>query len=111
MATEAKTPQEFFDKVLPARFKPEKAEGIDVVAQMHVSGPEGGDWTVKVKDKKLTITEGTDPSASLTLKMNPSDFMDMVNDKISAEKAFFTGKIQFKGNIAIALKLRDAGFL
>jgi putative sterol carrier protein len=37
--------------------------------------------------------------------------MDMVNEKLSAEKAFFTGKIQFKGNIAVALKLKDAGFL
>ncbi len=111
MTIEVQTPQEFFDKALPARFKPEKAEGVEVVAQVHVSGPEGGDWTVTVKDKKLTVTEGTDPSASLTLKMSYSDFMDMVNDKISAEKAFFTGKIQFKGNIAVALKLRDAGFL
>ena len=43
--------------------------------------------------------------------MNYDDFLDLVNDKLSAEKAFFTGKIQFKGNIAVALKLRDAGFL
>jgi putative sterol carrier protein len=111
MAMEAQTPQEFFEKILPLRFKPEKADGIDVIVQLHVSGPEGGDWTVTVKDKNLTVTEGTDPSASLTLKMNYVDFMDMVNEKISAEKAFFTGKIQFKGNIAVALKLRDAGFL
>jgi putative sterol carrier protein len=111
MAMKAQTPQEFFEKILPARFKPEKAEGIDVTAQLNVSGPEGGNWTVRVKDKKLTVKEGTDPSASLTLKMSYNDFMDMVNEKLSAEKAFFTGKIQFKGNIAVALKLRDAGFL
>jgi putative sterol carrier protein len=111
MAMEAQTPQEFFEKILPQRFKPEKAEGIDVIVQLNVSGPEGGSWTVTVKDKKITIKEGTDSSASLTLKMSYSDFMDMVNKKLSAEKAFFTGKIQFKGNIAVALKLRDAGFL
>jgi putative sterol carrier protein len=111
MTMEAQTPREFFEKVLPERFKPEKAEGIDVIAQLNVSGPEGGSWTVTVKDKKITVTEGTHPSPNLTLKMSYSDFMDMVNDKLSAEKAFFTGKIQFKGNIAVALKLRDAGFL
>jgi|YelNatPaOPRAMG01_1025707.scaffolds.fasta_scaffold88714_2 putative sterol carrier protein len=111
MGMEAQNPQEFFEKVLPSRFKPEKAEGIDIIVQLHVSGPEGGDWTVTVKDKKITVAEGTDSSANLTLKMSYSDFMDMVNEKLSAEKAFFTGKIQFKGNIAVALKLRDAGFL
>ncbi len=111
METQAQTPQEFFDKVLPARFKPEKAEGIDATVQVNVSGPEGGNWTVTIKDKKLQVTEGTDPNANLTLKMGLIDFLELVNGKLSAEKAFFTGKIQFKGNIAVALKLRDAGFL
>lgn len=108
---EAQTPREFFQKILPAKFKPEKAEGVDVVAQLNVSGPEGGSWTVIVKDQKLQVTEGVHESPNLTLKMSPNDFMDMVNGKLSAEKAFFTGRVQFKGNISIALKLRDAGFL
>jgi putative sterol carrier protein len=111
METQVKTPKEFFEKVLPTRFKPEKAAGINVIAQMNVSGIEGGNWTVTVKDQKIQITEGVSPSPELTLKMNPLDFMDLVNGKLNAEKAFFTGKVQFKGNIAVALKLKDAGFL
>ena len=108
---EAQNPKEFFEKGLPARFKPEKATGVDVVAQINVSGPEGGSWTVTVKDQKMQVTEGIHESPNLTLKMNQNDFMDLINGKLSAEKAFFTGKVQFKGNIAVALKLRDAGFL
>ena len=108
---EAKTPKDFFEKTLPLRFKPEKSVGIDVVAQINVTGPEGGNWTVTIKDLKLQVTEGTHPSPTLTLKMNENDFMDLVNGKLSAEKAFFTGRVQFKGNISVALKLRDAGFL
>ncbi len=105
------TPQEFFEKNLPTRFKPEKAEGVNVIAQINISGPEGGNWTVTVKDQKLQVTEGIHQSPDLTLKMNPADFLDLVNGKLSAERAFFTGRVQFKGNIAVALKLRDAGFL
>ncbi|MFA5572055.1 MAG: SCP2 sterol-binding domain-containing protein [Crenarchaeota archaeon] len=108
---EAQTPQEFFENILPARFKPEKAAGITTVTQINVSGPEGGSWTVTVKDQKITVTEGVNSSAELILKMSLLDFMDLVNGKLSAEKAFFTGKVQFKGNIAVALKLKDAGFL
>jgi putative sterol carrier protein len=108
---QTQTPQEFFNTILPQRFKPEKATGINVVVQVNISGPEGSNWTVTIKDQKITVTEGVNPNAELTLKMNPADFLDMVNDKLSAEKAFFTGKIQFKGNIAVALKLKDAGFL
>ena len=108
---DSSTPQDFFENALPQRFKPEKAVGIDVVTQINVTGVEGGNWVVTIKDQKLQVKEGTDQSATLTLKMNGNDFLDLVNGKLSAEKAFFTGKVQFKGNIAVALKLRDAGFL
>jgi putative sterol carrier protein len=108
---EAKTPKEFFEKDLPARFKPDKATGIDVIAQLNLTGINGGEWVVTLKDQKLQVTEGTHPSPSLTLKMAENDFMDIVNGKLSAEKAFFTGRIQFKGSISMALKLKDAGFL
>ena len=108
---DAATPKEFFDKILPNQFKPEKAQGVDVVVQINVTGENGGDWSVTIKDKKLLVVEGTYPSPTLSLKMTSKDFIDLVNRKISAEKAFFSGKVQFKGNIALALKLREAGFL
>jgi len=108
---ETNTPREFFEKALPARFKPENAAGINVIAQLNVTGPEGGNWTVILKDQKIQVTEGTHVAPTLTLKMNENDFMDMVNGKLSAEKAFFTGRVHFRGDIGVALKLRDAGFL
>ena len=108
---EVKSPREFFDNALPARFKPEKAKYIDVVTQINITGPDGGNWTVTIKDQKLQVIEGVATSPSLTLKMNENDFMDLVNERLSAEKAFFTGRIQFRGNIATALKLKEAGFL
>lgn len=108
---ETLTPKDFFEKTLPARFKPEKAKGIDVVTQINISGVENGNWSVTIKDQKILVCEGTHDKPTLILKMNENDFLDMVNGKISAEKAFFTGKVQFKGDIGAALKLRDAGFL
>jgi putative sterol carrier protein len=108
---ETQTPQDFFEKALPLRFKPEKALGIDVVTQINVTGIDGGNWIVVIKDQKLQVTEGTHPKPTLTLKMNENDFMNMMNGKLSPEKAFFTGRVHFKGDIGVALKLRDAGFL
>ncbi|MCW4002551.1 MAG: SCP2 sterol-binding domain-containing protein [Candidatus Bathyarchaeota archaeon] len=106
---EAQTAKEVFEKDLPSRFKSEKAEGIDVVAQLNISGAKGGNWTVLIKDKKLQVKEGTHPEPQITLNFTDADFIDIVNKKISAEKAFFSGRIQFKGNITTALKLKDAG--
>ena len=109
--TEAKTPKEVCEKVLPSRFKPEKAEGIDVTVQINIAGPNGGEWVVTLKDQKLEAKEGTDPSPTLELKMAEPDFMDLMNGKMSGEKAFITGKLKFKGDIGLALKLRETGFL
>jgi hypothetical protein len=47
---ESKTPKEFFEKDLPQRFHPERATDIDVTAQVNVTGPEGGEWIVTIKD-------------------------------------------------------------
>jgi putative sterol carrier protein len=109
--TEAKTPKEFFEKVLPRRFKPDKALGIDIAVQVNITGPNGGDWVVTIKNQKLEVKEGTHPSPTLELNMAETDYMDLVNGKMSGEKAFLTGKLRFKGNIALALKLRETGFL
>jgi putative sterol carrier protein len=108
---EAKTPKEFFEKSLPEKFKPEKAVGVNIIAQIKISGFDGGEWIIKINNQKLQVTEGINSAASITLAMTQYDFMDIVNGKLSGEKAFFTGKIKFKGNIATALKLKEAGFL
>jgi putative sterol carrier protein len=108
---EAATPRDFFEKVLPQRFKPEKAAGVDVIVQVSITGSEGGNWFATVKDQKLDLKEGTHPTPSLSLEMADKDFVDLINGKLSAEKAFFTGKVRFKGNITLALKLKETGFL
>jgi len=108
---EAESPREFLEKMLPARFKPDRALGIDVVAQLNLTGANGGNWVVTIKDQKLKVTEGTSTCPTLTLKMEEKDFLNIVNRKTSTEKVFFSGKISFKGNLSLALKLKDAGFL
>jgi putative sterol carrier protein len=105
------TPKEFFERVLPKRFKPDKAAGIDVIVQVEVTGSNGGNWVVTIKNQEIDIKEGLYPSPNLLLKMKEKDYMDLVNGKISAEKAFFSGKVHFKGDISLALKLKEAGFL
>jgi putative sterol carrier protein len=108
---EAATPKDFFEKILPQRFKGEKAAGVNVVVQVGILGTNGGDWIVTIKEQKLDVQVGVHPSPNLSLKMSEKDYLDLVNNKISAEKAFFTGKVHFKGDITLALKLREAGFL
>lgn len=108
---EVKTPKEFFEKVMPEKFDPNKAAGIDCVAQMSLSGENGCDWIIIIKNQTIEIREGTHPSPTITVKMKDIDYVNMVNGKLSGERAFMTGKLKFKGSMATALKLRGLGIL
>ncbi len=108
---EAKTPREFFEQILPSRFKPDKAAGIDVVVQVSIVGSGGGDWVVTIKNQQLEVQEGTHSSPKLLVRMTERNYLDVVNGKMSGEKAFFSGKLQLKGDIMLALRLKDTGFL
>lgn len=106
-----KTPREFFEKELPNKFDPAKAEDLDAVIFMNVTGPNGGDWTIIVKDNKLEVKEGSHSSPVISVKIADGDFVDLVNGKLNAISAFMAGKINFKGSISLGLKLIDLGIM
>lgn len=105
-----KTPREFLEKTLQSRFDPTKAGGPEAVVQMNITGSNGGDWTVTIKDGKMEVKEGIHPSPDIAIKIVDTDFVDLINRKQSALTAFMSGKIQFKGSLALGLRLMDAGF-
>ncbi len=106
-----KTPNEFFEKILPEKFDPAKAGNLNAVIQMNLTGPNGGDWAIIVKDQKMAIKEGNETSPAISVKMTDSDFVDLINGKLNAVNAFMSSKIQFKGSMSLALKLIDLGIL
>lgn len=106
-----KTPREFFEKVLPNKFDPAKAGDLDVVILMNVTGPNGGDWTIIVKQKKMEVKEGNHPSPAISVKIADTDFVDLINGKLNAISAFMSGKIAFKGSMSLGLKLVDMGII
>jgi putative sterol carrier protein len=108
---EITTPKEFFEKVLPAKFDPSKTVGVDVIIQLNITGTNGGDWIVTIKDQKLGTQQGLHPSPSLTIRMADTDYVDMINGKLGGERAFMTGKLKFKGSMTLALKLKEIGFM
>gem|GEM_PF-246493 len=108
---DVKTPQEFFEEVLPAKFKADKAKNFTATAQVDITGPEGGQWAITIKDQKLQTAKGVVPKPDITLKMKDADFVALVNSQLNAVQAFMTGKLEFQGSMAKGLKLLDMGFI
>jgi putative sterol carrier protein len=108
---EVNTAQEFFETALLSRFKPEKAKDIQVTVQVNLTGDNPSDWVITIKDQKIQAVQGTVEEPILSFKTLERVFLDLVNGKMSIESAFFSGKISFKGDITMALKLKETGFL
>jgi len=108
---EINTAQEFFETALSNRFKPEKAKDIHVTVQVSLTGNNPSDWIITIKDQKIQVIQGTIKESMLAFKTSENVFLDLVNGKLSIENAFFSGKINFKGDIMTALKLKETGFI
>ena len=105
------TPREFFEKVLPERFDPSRAKGIDIVVQLNIAGDNGGQWHVMIKDEKLQIKEGEHPEPKITVEMKDRDWVRLINGKLTGERAYLTGKLKLKGEVSDALRLKEMGIL
>ena len=92
------TVQDVFDK-LTGVFQPEAAAGVDVVFQFSISGPDGGEWYVVVKDGICTVESGVHDGPSTTLKMSDGDFLQYVGGQLPAMQAFSSGKLKIEGDL------------
>jgi putative sterol carrier protein len=108
---EVSTPKEFIETVMAQKFDGEKAAGLTAVIQFKIAGDNGGEWFVTIKDQKLVVSSGTNPTPNITLSMKDADYVALVNGKLSGQKAFMTGKLKFKGDMALGMKLQKLGLI
>ena len=108
---EVSTPQEFLEKVLPETFDGQKAAGLTAVVQMNIKGENGGEWAMVIRDGKLEVIQGTADAPNITLAMKDTDYVALVNGKLSGQKAFMTGKLKFKGDMNLGMKLQKLGLI
>jgi putative sterol carrier protein len=90
---------------MPRAFKPENAEGVDTVLQYHLTGEEGGDWIVTIKDGQCQVVEGVAEAPNMTLTADSQDYKDVITGKTNAMQAFMMGKLKLAGDLNLAMKL------
>ena len=86
-------------------FKPEVAEGVEAVIQYHLTGDEGGDWIINIKDGKCTVDDGTAANPTMTLTADAQDFKDVLTGKADGMQYFMQGKLKLAGDLNLAMKL------
>jgi putative sterol carrier protein len=90
---------------MPGAFIPEKAQGVDAIIQFRFTGAEPGEWIATIKDGKVEVGRGTDPSPRMTLTADSSDYVKIFTGELDGMQAFMQGKIKLAGDLNLAMKL------
>jgi putative sterol carrier protein len=104
MADQYESVKAWFDSA-PARFQANRAGGLDTVFQMNITGPGGGQWYLTIKDKTLTVSEGTATNPRLTVTMSAEDWLKVMNRKADGEALYEMGRIRINGSEYLAQQL------
>ena len=100
-------PVAHFFEGMPERFIPEKAEGIDASVSYNITGKGGGKWTITIKDKEMTLSEGLLKEPTVYLMARDKDYHDIVTGKLDGTTAVVTGKLKIEGDVMFMAKLRE----
>jgi len=100
------TVKDVFDG-MPKRFNANAAKGISAVFQFDITGENGGNWNVAVKEGACQVQEGKAASPTVTLTMSSKTWLGMVNKQVNGMLAFMTGKLKLSGDIMLAQRISD----
>merc|ERR1719245_2282011 len=82
----------------------DKAKKINGIFQWNLTGPDS-QWVIDLKG--LKVYSGKAPKADVTLTLKESDFLALMSGKANGQQMFMSGKIKFKGNMGMVMKLGD----
>jgi putative sterol carrier protein len=92
---------------LPERFRADRAGDLHATYLFELSGDGGGSWTVRVADGALGVEDGGTAEPDVTVRASADDWMAIVEGRKDPQLAFLTGKLKVKGDLQLALRLRE----
>lgn len=102
----AATVREFFESI-GERLDPDKAKGTTATYRFDVR--DVGSWLVDVDEGRVTVTE-SDADADCVIQASEELWGKLIRGEANATTAYMTGKLKVKGDLELALKLKELFF-
>jgi putative sterol carrier protein len=89
------------------RFLPAKAAGVDASVSYQITGGGGGEWTVRIEDGSVTVTEEVLASPTVYIVASDRNYHDVATGRLDSVTAVVTGKMSVEGDVAFMAKFRE----
>ena len=92
---------------MPDVFNADAAQGLSAVFQFEITGDDGGNWNIVIKDGTCEIVEGAHDAPTVTLTMSAETWLGMINKEINGMQAFMGGQLKATGDIMLAQRIEQ----
>lgn len=88
------------------RFLPHRAEGVDGIVQLVLTGDGASAYYLTIKDQTLTIDEGQHDDPTVTVTASVSDWLKVNNGDANPMTMLMMGKLKVSGSLPLATKFQ-----
>ena len=79
---------------LPSKISSQAIEGHETTFHFDLEGENGGQYTVKVSDGKVNVTDGLSGEPACVIRSTDENFMKLINGDLNPMMAVLTGKVK-----------------
>jgi putative sterol carrier protein len=94
-------------EAMPYGLNKKLSKGIDTVIQFELTGKEATTGHLIIKNQRCVFEQGAHPDPVTTIKADSEIWLDIINNKMSGDKAFLNNLFEVKGDATILLLFSD----
>jgi putative sterol carrier protein len=99
------TVKEFF-QLLPGRLDSDAAEDVDAVYQFDLSGAQGGQYILTIREGACQVAEGMHADPHVVLSMAGGDCIKILMGQLSGPAVAMSGRLKISGDFGLAMQLK-----